>query len=151
MNSNELWKEFKRKNGIASNVNYLASFHFELTEKWANILLDLVLKGIKRATSSSLKSYEIENERIPEAGDYSIIEDWAGNARCVIKTTNVRIIPFKDITYDICKLEGEDDSLESWRKGHIKFFQEDGKELGYEFSEDLDIIFEEFEVVYKVD
>ena len=69
--------------------------------------------------------------------------------KCVIETTNVRILPFKDITYDICRLEGEDDSLESWRKGYISFFKEEGKELGYEFSEEMPVVFEEFEVVYQ--
>lgn len=67
----------------------------------------------------------------------------------VIETTNVRILPFKDITYDICRLEGEDDSLESWRRGHISFFKEEGKELGYKFSEEMPVVFEEFEVVYQ--
>lgn len=69
--------------------------------------------------------------------------------KCVIETTNVRILPFKDVTYDICKLEGEDDSLESWRKGHISFFKEEGKKSGYEFSEEMPVVFEEFEVVYQ--
>ena len=50
---------------------------------------------------------------------------------------------------NIVKLEGEDDSLESWQKSHKRFFEEEGKELGYEFSEDMLVIFEEFEVVYK--
>lgn len=69
--------------------------------------------------------------------------------KCVIETTNVSILPFKDITYDICRLEGEDDSLESWRKGHISFFKEEGKKSGYEFSEEMPVVFEEFEVVYQ--
>ena len=45
--------------------------------------------------------------------------------------------------------EGEDDSLESWREGHIRFFRNEGKELGYEFKEDMLVVFEDFEVVYK--
>ncbi|MGN0403445.1 MAG: ASCH domain-containing protein [Acetatifactor sp.] len=60
---------------------------------------------------------------------------------------NVRILPYKDITFDIAKLEGEDDTLESWRNNHEVFFREEGKELGYEFTEDMEVIFEEFEVV----
>ena len=86
---------------------------------------------------------------MPEKGSYSIVTDWEGVPKCVIETTNVRILPFKDVTYDICKLEGEDDSLESWRKGHISFFKEEGKKSGYEFSEEMPVVFEEFEVVYQ--
>jgi uncharacterized protein YhfF len=51
------------------------------------------------------------------------------------------------ITFAIAKLEGEDDSLESRRGSHERFFREEGAELGYTFSEDLDVVFEEFEVV----
>lgn len=69
--------------------------------------------------------------------------------RCVIETISVTIIPFSDITYDICKREGEDDTLESWRAGHINFFKEEGKKLGYEFKNDMPVIFEDFEVVYQ--
>ena len=67
----------------------------------------------------------------------SIVTDWEGIPKCVIETTNVMIIPFKEITFDICKLEGEDDNLESWREGHINFFSREGKELGYTFTEDM--------------
>ena len=60
------------------------------------------------------------------------------------------IIPYKDITFDIAKLEGEDDTLESWRKNHEKFFTEEGKDLGYKFSEEMEVIFEEFEVIERL-
>ncbi|MDD6157191.1 MAG: ASCH domain-containing protein [Lachnospiraceae bacterium] len=132
------------------DIEKLEKWHFELTEGACNYLLDLVLKGQKRATSSSVWGYEIEGEPIPQEGNFSVITDWDGNPGCVVKTTRVRIIPYKDITYEIAKLEGEDDSLESWRKKHEDFFREEGEELGYEFSEDMPVIFEEFEVVEKL-
>lgn len=44
---------------------------------------------------------------------------------------------FKEITYDICK------------RGHIRFFEAEGKELGYTFTEDMPVIFEDFEVIYR--
>ena len=129
------------------NIDNLEKWHFEITEKSCNHLLELVLIGKKRATSSSLEGYQIEGEEIPKVGDMSVITDWDGNPRCVIKTTSVRIIPYKDITFDIAKLEGEDDNLDSWRENHEKFFTEEGKEVGYEFSKDMDVVFEEFEVI----
>ncbi|ADU29320.1 ASCH domain-containing protein [Evansella cellulosilytica] len=143
------WEEFLMKTGRPDTIEYLDVFHFELTEKWANELLRLVLIGQKKATASSLWSYEIEGERLPEVGDLSIVTDWEGTPRCVIKTTAVTIIPFSEITYDICKREGEDDTLESWRAGHIRFYKEEGSQIGYEFNEDMPVVFEDFEVVYK--
>jgi uncharacterized protein YhfF len=29
------------------------------------------------------------------------------------------------MTYDICKREGEDDTLASWHEGHIRYFKEE--------------------------
>ena len=46
--------------------------------------------------------------------------------------------------------QGEDESIESWKQTHEKFFREEGHELGYRFSEDMDIVFEEFEVIEKI-
>ena len=132
------------------NIENLEKWHFELTEGACNYLLDLVLKGQKKATASSVLGYQIEGEEIPKEGNLSVITDWDGNPRCVIKTTRVRIIPYKDITFDIAKLEGEDDTPESWRKNHEKFFTEEGKDLGYKFSEEMEVIFEEFEVIERL-
>lgn len=132
------------------NIENLEKWHFELTEGACNYLLDLVLKGQKKATASSVLGYQIEGEEIPKEGNLSVITDWDGNPRCVIKTTRVRIIPYKDMTFDIAKLEGEDDTLESWRKNHEKFFTEEGKDLGYKFSEEMEVIFEEFEVIERL-
>lgn len=143
------WQGFLEAKGLPQDLRYNSCFHFELTEKLANKLLDLVLKGIKKATSSSLVGYEIEGEPVPKEGEYHIITDWEGHPRCVIETVKVTILPFKEITYDICKREGEDDTLESWQRGHIRFFEAEGKELGYTFTENMPVIFEDFEVIYR--
>ncbi len=149
MNVNEFWKKFLKDTNKGESTKYIECFHFELTEKLANELLELVLTGQKRATSSSLWTYEIEGERIPKVGDYSIVTDWEGTPRCVIETIAVTILPYKDITFDICKREGEDDCLESWQRGHERFFVEDGKAIGYEFSKEMPVVFEDFKVVFK--
>lgn len=146
---NEFWQSFLKDTNLDKKTKYIESFHFEMTEKLANELLNLVLIGKKKATASSKLFYDIENQPMPKEGDYSIVTDWDGNPRCVIKTTSVKVMPFKEVTYDICKKEGEDENLESWQQGHIKFFTNEAKEYGYNFSEDMPVVFEEFEVVYK--
>lgn len=146
---NTFWENFLLKTNRDKDIKYIDSFHFELTERWANELLRLVLIGQKQATSSSLLAYQIGGDRIPQVGDLSIVTDWEVIPKCVIETTNVMIIPFKEITFDICKLEWEDDNLESWREGHINFFSREGKELGYTFTEDMPVIFENFKMVFS--
>ena len=145
----EFWEEFLLKTNKDKDTKYIDCFHFELTKEWANELLGLVLIGKKQATSSSLLAYQIEGQIIPKVGDLSIVTDWEGIPKCVIETTSVVVIPFKEITFDICKREGEDENLESWRNGHITFFSREGKELGYTFTEDMPVIFEDFKTVFS--
>jgi uncharacterized protein YhfF len=43
----EYWKQFTKDYPEFKNDKYIDVFHFELTEKLANELLDLVLTGIR--------------------------------------------------------------------------------------------------------
>ncbi|RJX25846.1 MAG: ASCH domain-containing protein [Acholeplasma sp.] len=144
------WNHFIKTKHLPAGTRYIEIYHFELTEYWANELLRLVLIGKKKATASSLDSFRLRNEPIPKIGDYNIVTDFSGNPKCVVKTTHVMIKPFKDLTFDIVKREGEDDSLESWQIGHAKFFKTEGLELGYTFTENMLVVFEDFEVVYQI-
>jgi len=143
------WNAFINATNRDVNSKYVDCFHFDNTEEWANRLLGLVLVGQKRATASSVYFYECRKMPLPKIGDLNIITDWKGNPRCVIETTNVTVLPFKDMTFEICKREGEDENLESWQKGHIHFFTEDGQTEGYQFTWDMPIVFEDFEVIYS--
>lgn len=129
------------------NIENLEKWHFELTEKACNSLLDLVLKGQKRATSSSLAAFEFGDEIMPKEGELSVITDWDGNPRCVVRTKKLHILPYEEITYDLAKLEGEDETLASWKRSHERFFTREGEMLGYHFSPQMPVVFEEFEVV----
>lgn len=142
------WRDFLRETGRPPDTAWLDVFHFDLTQRVADELLALVLEGKKRATASSLLAYEREGIAPPRVGDLSIVTDFAGNPRCVIETRAVTVLPFRDMTYDICKREGEDDCLESWQRGHERYFTDDGRQLGYAFSWDMPVLFEDFEVVY---
>lgn len=143
------WREFLVKTGRAKNTGYFDAFHFCNDEKNANELLELVLEGAKRATASAVPLYEAEGEALPQIGDLSIVTDWDGNPKCVIETTAVITLPFREMTYDICKREGEDENLESWQKNHIKFFTEEMESIGSEFTWDMEVLFEDFEVIYR--
>ena len=142
---NTFWENFLLKTNRDKDIKYIDSFHFELTKRWADELLRLVLQGKNK--QHLVVYWPIKLEEIEFL--ISIVTDWEGIPKCVIETTNVMIIPFKEITFDICKLEGEDDNLESWREGHISFFSREGKELGYTFTEDMPVIFENFKMVFS--
>ena len=150
MDVETFWRTFLAETGRDANTQYLDCFHFDLNERSASELLALVLAGKKRATASSLYAFSAEQIELPKPGSLSIVTDWAGNPRCVIETTAVTILPFREMTFERCSREGEDDSLDSWRRGHTRFFTEDGNALGYVFSEDMPVVFEDFSVIYRV-
>jgi len=108
-----------------------------------------VLEGTKRATASLYDSYK-NGEEIPKVGDLSIITNWSGIAKCIIMSTSIEVVPYKDVDEEFAATEGEGDkSLEYWKKVHRKFFTEELTEIGGEFSEEIPVVCEKFEVVFK--
>jgi uncharacterized protein YhfF len=73
------------------------SWYFCDNEKDANKLADLVVAGIKRGTAGLLDLYLLDNEDIPKLGEYSIVTNWDGIAKCVIKTKKIHSLPFNEV------------------------------------------------------
>ncbi|HDR2535118.1 TPA: ASCH domain-containing protein [Enterobacter ludwigii] len=108
----------------------------------ASELADLIKKGIKTASCGSFASYQQE-EPAPKIGSYNIILDGQSIPICVIRLVSMRLVRFCDVTEEFARKEGEGDlSLEYWQKEHQRFFTREGY-----FSEEMELITEEFEVV----
>lgn len=142
MNAQEMWNLYTKD----QSLEY---------EAWAfgddaDLLADLVLKGIKTATSSNYIFYELENEELPQVNEYSIILNSKEEAVCIIQTTKVYIVPFHEVSEEHAYKEGERNrTLEDWRDIHKTFFGNELKEIGKEFKEDMLVVCEEFKVVYQ--
>lgn len=145
MNAEDMWKIFCKNNNL-NNKSY---------EAWAfgdkpDELAELVLQGIKTATSSLYALYDIEQEPLPKEGDYGVILNSHGDARCIIKTTRVYVVPFNKVSETHAYREGEGDrSLTYWREVHKEFFVDSLKETQLSFHAAMDVVCEEFEVVYR--
>src|SRR5262245_54228878 len=117
------WNDFATFTGGAVDESFYDAFFFGDSERLANELADLVLLGVKRATASSLWSYEKKRRRIPQPGDLSIVTTWKGVPVCVVETQSVEVMPFKEVTAEFAFAEGEGDgSLSSWREEHRRYF-----------------------------
>ena len=101
-------------------------------------LVDLVLSGKKRATTSL---YDFNDVLI--VGEESALIFSDGSIACITKTSRVVVTEFKNITWNLAKLEGENKSLAEWQKEHIEFF----KSIDNNFNENTKVVFEVFEVV----
>lgn len=146
-----IWENYLKSLGENRNntAKQYSTWYFGSNKKEADELAELVKKGTKRGTTSLYYWYENEKEPLPLPGEYSVIVNWEGEAQCIIKTTKVTLLAFKDVTEELAKIEGEGDkSLEHWRDVHIRFFTEEMKDEVKQFTEDMIVVFEEFELVF---
>ena len=114
-------------------------------------LAALVTAGIKTATASAYELFgEPGSETMPRVGDINVITDSRERPVCVIRTVELNVVPFRDVTPQHARMEGEGDgSLAYWRQVHRDFFTDELAAAGRAFSEDMPVLCERFEVVYQ--
>lgn len=107
----------------------------------ADELLALVLAGGKRATCSSLATCEADI--MTTVGEISVILDGAGDPRCAIRTTEVEIMPFEQMSEEFARAEGEGDlTYEWWRNAHEAYYRREGT-----WAPGMKVVCERFELV----
>lgn len=148
MTAEEFWKRFLRETGRGEDTSCYEVFAFAEGEA-ADELAELTLAGRKRATTSCYEAYRAENEPLPRKGELSVVTDGQGEPRCVIETTEVRVLPFGEVTWALCSREGEDECIETWQETHRRIFTEEGRRLGYAFTDETRVVFEDFRVIWR--
>jgi uncharacterized protein YhfF len=144
-----LWNKYISENPEKKNLKTPLSFYFSDSEFDANDCADLVAKGIKKATATSLWWFEKNNEPLPKVGNQYIITDWNGNAKAVIETTKIEQVAYNRITSEFAEIEGEGDkSLEYWKKVHKDYYTREMKPFNEQFHENMIIVCEQFKIVY---
>lgn len=117
-------------------------FKFGDSEKLCNELLLLVRVGKKSATCGAMRDYETEDEPMPEIGRQDIALNWDGTPALVIETTGLTILRFCDVEEAFALAEGENDTLEGWRKGHRAYFERNGG-----FDPQMQLVCERFKLI----
>ena len=143
MTGREMLRQYLAAKGMEIGGESVEVGPFGDGPEMADDLLRLILSGKKRATC-----WAALNEEPPEAGELTVVTDWEGNAGCVLETVCARRLRFSDVTWKMACKEGENERLEQWQSEHIRFFSEEGLREGYAFSKEMEIIFEEFRVVW---
>ncbi len=115
----------------------------------ADELLAYVLGGTKRATAGLVAEYVADGDRLPRVGDHWVVCDGAGAPRVVLRTIELRVGPLSSVDAQFAWDEGEGDrTLESWLDGHRRFFRRSCERIGRPFSDELEVCFERFRVVW---
>jgi uncharacterized protein YhfF len=118
--------------------------------KLADELGQLVLSGVKTGTCSAVWEWEAEGYPIPEVGLISITLNGQGEPICILETTEITLRRFNEVGDDFARSEGEGDlTLKYWREAHTNFFSRVLPKVGREFSEDMPLVCERFQVIYR--
>ncbi|WP_220469620.1 ASCH domain-containing protein [Pseudoalteromonas sp. MT33b] len=145
---NKMIADFKQQS--SRQISTLPAWHFCDNEVDANECADLVLQGVKRATTSSLYWFEANNEALPRVGDLAIFTNWQGRPLGIIETTSVVITPYNQITEAYAALEGEGDkSLRYWQQVHWPYYQRELHGTAYSRHPEMPLVCEQFQLVFK--
>lgn len=142
------WEAFCNAHPEFDRTALYQTWYFGLTREDARELAALVLEGKKIATASLPDEYENKPEDMPVVGTCSVVTDFDGDPLCVVRTTEVRIVPFNAIDAEFAFDEGEgDQSLDYWRQVHWDYFTRRLTELGRQPGETMPVICERFELL----
>lgn len=145
----QYWQHFINDYPQYRHQNYISFAFCGEGHPMADELAELVKKGIKQATSSLAILYDKTGEDMPKVGDISIILNSSNQPVCIIKNTVVSLIPYNEMNDTHALKEGEGDkSYKYWKETHDIFFKDYLAEYNLPFSEQLLVLFEEFEVIY---
>lgn len=143
-NVEQFWLDFLKNHKMSEDTRYSGELSFETTDPASVEELALILGGKKKAATSALAAFELDNEKLPVAGNFYVLTDWNNNPKGVIQTTGVFVLPFDAVTWEMAQKEGEDNSIEEWRERYNDFFDFDSSIMGYDFTPSMPVVFEEF-------
>ncbi len=118
------------------------TFRFGDSKELCEELTSLVINGTKTATCDSLSIYESGKEKMPTVGRVDIAMTWEGEPAVAIRTIEIEVKKFCEVDEEFALDEGEDDSLEGWRKHHKEYFERSGG-----FDPEMELVCERFEVI----
>jgi uncharacterized protein YhfF len=113
----------------------------------ADELGQLVLHGPKRATAGLRRDFT--DDDLPRVGGHVVVVDGRSEPLCIFQTIEVRVGHLSSVDNSFAWEEGEGDrSREWWLKAHTEFFMRQAAGEGFDFSPDVETVFERFKVVW---
>lgn len=110
------------------------------------------MDGIKAATCPAPIFYELEKEQLPTMEDYNIVLNSDDKPVAIVKTVEVTITPMNKVSEEFAIAEGEGDKIyRYWWEAHEEFFRKKLNSIEREFSEDMLLVCERFEVIHVND
>jgi uncharacterized protein YhfF len=114
-------------------------------------LAHLVACGEKRVTMGWVEASLLDGTPLAYEGGVSVVTDGFGYPRLVLRTAEVRVVPFGEVDEASAAGEGEGDlSHADWHDEHTRYFTAQATALGLVFDDRARISIERFEVLHVV-
>ncbi len=144
------WEDYVKQqpDPEATARRFYESFHFSSSKELADELAELVVQGVKTATSGLV--WEYQEKGVIQLGQLSVVTDWDNNPVCIMETTEVRIIPFKEVDEQFAYDYGEEErTLQWWQEAVGNYYRRMSASANQEFNENSLVVCERFKVIYK--
>ncbi|TQL47154.1 uncharacterized protein YhfF [Homoserinimonas aerilata] len=117
----------------------------------ADELLALVVEGRKTATATLVAEFAADEQPLPRIGGYWIACDGRGAPQVVLRSTELRLGTVESVDDAFARDEGEGDrTRDSWLADHLRYWRRVTDARGIRWSDDIEVIFERFEVVWPL-
>ena len=144
-----MWRSYVEHTGYEGPL--VTTYAFGDSAEMADELGQLVLLGPKRATAGLVQEFEADGEPLPRVGDRCVVAGGDGRPLAVVRTTDVRVGPLSSVDDQFAWDEGEGDRTRVWwLDAHTRYFSRQCARAGWDFSADVEVVFERFEVVWPV-
>ena len=144
------WASFVAATGVSGEP--LEAFGFGDSAEMADELADLMLAGTKRATVCPVAEFTVDaatGGAQPQVGDHSVVLRGDGTPVAVIRTTDTRVGPLSSVDEQFAWDEGEGERTRDWwLAAHRHEFRRTFAARGWEYDDDLEVVFERFVVVW---
>jgi uncharacterized protein YhfF len=108
---------------VTRRIDGLPVAEFAFSGELRDQLVAAILGGDKTSTSTLLADYERDGEPLPEVGEREVVVDSAERPVAIIETTEVRVLPIREIDLAFVREEGEGfETVAEWREAHERFW-----------------------------
>jgi histidinol-phosphate aminotransferase len=143
------WRQVLEAEFPGEDSRYFPPMVVGNTPASANAGAEAIVKGFKTATSSM--SWDYPDGRIPFVGALSVLLDGLGQARAIVETQRIEIMPFGSVDEAFAHAYGEGDRTLAWWRVEIgAWYREAAARHGQNFSDETAIICEWFAVVRQL-
>jgi uncharacterized protein YhfF len=117
----------------------------------ASQLAHLVTCGVKRVTMGWNAASARSGTPTAYEGAINIVTDGFGYPRVVVRSADVRVTPFDEVTAADVVGEGEGDlSYADWREAHERYFRAEAARYDLTFDGTVELSVERFEVLHVI-